>query len=71
MTKRKSPAPRTAKSKSKVTTDPAPAKPVYLSEVQKILASSPPKKGRSRKRETAKTLGVYDADKDILDTCSR
>ena len=67
MTKRKSPAPRTAKSKSKVTTDPAPAKPVYLSEVQKILASSPPKKGRSRKRETAKTLGVYDADKDILD----
>jgi RNA polymerase primary sigma factor len=67
MTKRKSPAPRTAKSKSKVTADPAPAKPVYLSEVQKILASSPPKKGRSRKRETAKTLGVYDADKDILD----
>ena len=67
MTKRKSPAPRTAKSKSKVTADPAPAKPVYQSEVQKILASSPPKKGRSRKRETAKTLGVYDADKDILD----
>jgi RNA polymerase primary sigma factor len=67
MTKRKSPAPRTAKSKSKAKTEPAPAKPVYLSEVQKILASSPPKKGRSRKRETAKTLGVYDADKDILD----
>ena len=67
MTKRKSPAPRTAKSKSKAKTEPAPAKPVYLSEVQMILASSPPKKGRSRKRETAKTLGVYDADKDILD----
>jgi RNA polymerase primary sigma factor len=67
MTKRKSPAPRTAKSKSKAKSDPAPEKPVYLSEVQKILASSPPKKGRSRKRETAKTLGVYDADKDILD----
>jgi RNA polymerase primary sigma factor len=67
MTKRKSPAPRTAKSKSKTTKDPAPAKPVYQSEVQKILASSPPKKGRSRKRETAKTLGVYDADRDILD----
>jgi RNA polymerase primary sigma factor len=67
MTKRKPPAPRTAKSKSKAKTEPAPAKPVYLSEVQKILASSPPKKGRSRKRETAKTLGVYDADKDILD----
>jgi len=67
MTKRKSPAPRTAKSKSKTTKDPAPAKPVYQSEVQKILASSPPRKGRSRKRETAKTLGVYDADRDILD----
>jgi RNA polymerase primary sigma factor len=67
MTKRKSPAPRTAKSKSKAKTEPAPAQPVYLSEVQMILASSPPKKGRSRKRETAKTLGVYDADKDILD----
>ncbi|HTG84363.1 MAG TPA: RNA polymerase sigma factor RpoD/SigA [Gemmatimonadales bacterium] len=67
MTKRKPPAPRTAKSKSKAKTDPAPEKPVYLSEVQKILASSPPKKPRSRKRETAKTLGVYDADKDILD----
>ena len=67
MTKRKPPAPRTAKSKSKATKDPAPGRPVYLSEVQQILASSPPKKARSRKRETAKTLGVYDADKDILD----
>jgi RNA polymerase primary sigma factor len=67
MTKRKPPAPRTAKSKSKTTNDPAPVKWVYQSEVQKILASSPPKKGRSRKRETAKTLGVYDADRDILD----
>ena len=33
-----------------------------------ILAHSPPAKSRrSRKRETAKSLGVYDADKDILD----
>ena len=33
-----------------------------------ILASSPPAKPRrARKRETAKTLGVYDADRDILD----
>ncbi len=33
-----------------------------------ILAASPPAKGRrSRKRETAKSLGVYDADRDILD----
>ncbi len=33
-----------------------------------ILASSPPARGRrARKRETARSLGVYDADKDILD----
>ena len=33
-----------------------------------ILASSPPARPRrTRKRDTAKSLGVYDADKDILD----
>jgi RNA polymerase primary sigma factor len=33
-----------------------------------ILAHSPPAKSRrGRKRETSKSLGVYDADKDILD----
>jgi RNA polymerase primary sigma factor len=33
-----------------------------------ILAQSPPAKGRRpRKRDTAKSLGVYDADRDILD----
>src|ERR687888_242925 len=33
-----------------------------------ILAQSPPAKARRpRKRETAKSLGVYDADRDILD----
>jgi DNA-directed RNA polymerase sigma subunit (sigma70/sigma32) len=32
-----------------------------------ILAQSPPIKPRRRKRETAKSLGVYDADRDILD----
>jgi RNA polymerase primary sigma factor len=32
-----------------------------------ILAASPKKPRRSRKRETAKSLGVYDADRDILD----
>src|SRR6186997_2741846 len=67
MTKRKPPAPRTAKSKSKATKDPAPEKPVYLSEVQKILATSGPKPRKPRKPETAKTLGVYDGDRDILD----
>ncbi len=39
-----------------------------LSEVQKILLTTQPaKKSRRGKRETAKTLGVYDADRDILD----
>jgi RNA polymerase primary sigma factor len=59
----------TAKRAEKPAASAAPAapKPVFQTEVQKILASSPPKKGRSRKRETSKTLGVYDADRDILD----
>jgi RNA polymerase primary sigma factor len=32
-----------------------------------ILAATPAPKRRGRKRETARSLGVYDADKDILD----
>jgi RNA polymerase primary sigma factor len=32
-----------------------------------ILAATPAKPRRGRKRETAKSLGVYDADRDILD----
>jgi RNA polymerase primary sigma factor len=35
--------------------------------VQQILADGAPKKPRARKRETAKSLGVYEADRDILD----
>ena len=35
--------------------------------MQQILADNQPKKGRRRKRETAKSLGVYDSDRDILD----
>jgi RNA polymerase primary sigma factor len=36
--------------------------------LEEILASEPPPKARrSRKRETARSLGVYDADGDILD----
>lgn len=35
--------------------------------LEEILASVPPPKRRTRKRETAKSLGVYDADRDILD----
>jgi RNA polymerase primary sigma factor len=32
-----------------------------------ILAAAPPPKRRSRKQETARSLGIYDADRDILD----
>ena len=32
-----------------------------------ILAATSKKPRRGRKRETAKSLGVYDADRDILD----
>jgi RNA polymerase primary sigma factor len=36
--------------------------------LDEILASEPPPKARrSRKRETARSLGVYDSDRDILD----
>ena len=36
--------------------------------LEEILASEPPPKPRrARKRDTAKSLGVYDADRDILD----
>jgi RNA polymerase primary sigma factor len=46
----------------------APKKQLPLTPVQQILANNQPtKKGRRGKRETAKTLGVYDADRDILD----
>jgi len=38
-----------------------------LSPVQEILANNQPKKGRKGRRETSKTLGVYDSDRDILD----
>jgi RNA polymerase primary sigma factor len=40
---------------------------VPLTPVQQILADGAPKKPRARKRETAKSLGVYEADRDILD----
>jgi RNA polymerase primary sigma factor len=47
---------------------PQPASPLSdeLSTAE-ILAAGPPPKRRARKRETARSLGVYDADKDILD----
>ncbi|MDH4131826.1 MAG: RNA polymerase sigma factor RpoD/SigA [Gemmatimonadota bacterium] len=51
--------------------DPAPevpSKPLKLTPVQEILAQNQPvRRGRKGRRETSKTLGVYDSDRDILD----
>jgi len=45
-----------------------PLKPLKLTPVQEILAQNQPvRRARKSRRETAKTLGVYDADRDILD----
>jgi RNA polymerase primary sigma factor len=46
---------------------PAEQKERKLSPVQEILANNQPKKGRKSRRETSKSLGVYDSDRDILD----
>jgi RNA polymerase primary sigma factor len=52
-------------------TEPAPEsprKPLKLTPVQEILAQNQPvRRARKSRRETSKTLGVYDADRDILD----
>ncbi len=46
----------------------APKKELKLTPVQQILIDNQPtRKPRKSKRETSKTLGVYDADRDILD----
>jgi RNA polymerase primary sigma factor len=46
----------------------APKKERYLSPTQKILIDNQPTKpARRGRRETSKSLGVYDADRDILD----
>lgn len=47
--------------------DPHKPLPDHLTTAQILAATPPLKPRRSRKRETAKTLGVYDADRDILD----
>jgi len=49
---------------------PAGAQPAVSADlsVEEILAASPPAKPRKRtRRDTAKSLGVYDAERDILD----
>jgi RNA polymerase primary sigma factor len=55
--------------KSGVTAQPeAPKQERKLTPVQQILIDNQPtRKPRKSKRETSKTLGVYDADRDILD----
>jgi RNA polymerase primary sigma factor len=64
--KAEAPAPAPAPAPARVF-DPTQPLPDDLTTAE-ILASTPPAKPRrSRKRETAKTLGVYDADRDILD----
>jgi RNA polymerase primary sigma factor len=56
-----------AKSKAQAAA-PAPRKAVKLTPVQEILQNNQPtRKPRKGRRETSKTLGVYDSDRDILD----
>jgi len=63
---RREPAPSRASKRPSET--PPPLDPLRddLSTAE-ILAATPAKPRRARKRETAKSLGVYDADRDILD----
>ena len=68
-------SPKTAAKKQVEAPAPAPARvfdptkplPDDLTTAEILAATPPAKPRRSRKRETAKTLGVYDADRDILD----
>ena len=47
---------------------PGPPDPLAGPSVQEILAApAAARKPRARKRETAKSLGVYESDQDILD----
>lgn len=56
------------KTKAKAAEADSPRPEPRLSPVQQILQNNQPtKKGRRGRRETSKTLGVYDADRDILD----
>ena len=47
--------------------DPHQPLPAHLTTAQILAATPPTKPRRTRTRETSKSLGVYDADKDILD----
>jgi RNA polymerase primary sigma factor len=74
MPKKKSTPPDTSKTRATPPGDKRPPTPAVppppLSDdlsTAEILAASPPPKRRARKRETARSLGAYDADRDILD----
>jgi RNA polymerase primary sigma factor len=62
--------PAQERAKSRASQPPAQPAPDLLRDdlsTAEILAATPKKPRRARKRETAKSLGVYDADRDILD----
>src|SRR6266496_5352840 len=62
------PEPAPSRASKRPSETPPPLDPLRddLSTAE-ILAATPAKPRRARKRETAKSLGVYDADRDILD----
>jgi RNA polymerase primary sigma factor len=68
MSKKKSPTQESAKRPSQRPAD-ASSEPLSpdLTTAQILAQSSGPRPRKPRKRETAKSLGVYDADRDILD----
>ncbi len=59
--------PATAPKPAEPVWDPHQPLPAHLTTAQILAATPPTKPRRTRKRETSKSLGVYDADKDILD----
>jgi RNA polymerase primary sigma factor len=68
MSKKKSPGQETAKRPSKRPPDAsAEALSADLTTAEILAHSAPAKSRRPRQRETAKSLGVYDSDRDILD----
>jgi RNA polymerase primary sigma factor len=64
-----SPAKRATPSRTERPAAPAEPPPPLGEDLStaEILAAAPPPKRRSRKQETARSLGIYDADRDILD----
>ena len=68
---RKAPGKPARAARSPGATEPpheSPRKPLKLTPVQEILAQNQPvRRARKSRRETSKTLGVYDAERDILD----